>query len=74
METLQRYYPNIGEIVAAHHLVPRDLIWGRTIWSIEKAKRLLGYQPQYNFDGFLRALSAGNHEYYPVRGTPWWGV
>ncbi len=37
-------------------------------------RRLLGYQPQYNFDGFLHALIEGDSDYYPVSGTPWWGV
>lgn len=74
IEVLQRFYPNVLEVAQTRQLNARELMWGRTIWSVEKAKRLLGYQPQYNFDGFLRALEAGDSEYYPFVGTPWWGV
>jgi hypothetical protein len=28
------------------------------------------YQPQYNFDHFLRALEAGDTAYYPFAGLP----
>ncbi len=71
---LERYYSGVGSVIRAHGLNLSDLMWGRTIWPIAKAKRVLDYQPQYNFDRFLRALAAGDTSYYPFAGLPWWGV
>ena len=71
---LERYYPGVSDLAQSRGLNLKELIWGRTIWQVDKAKRLLGYQPQYNFDGFLRALESGDTAYYPFAGLPWWGV
>ena len=71
---LQRYYPGVNAIVQARWLNLFELVWGRTIWPVAKAKRVLDYQPQYNFDRFLRALAAGDTAYYPFAGLSWWGV
>ncbi|MBV9867981.1 MAG: NAD(P)-dependent oxidoreductase [Abitibacteriaceae bacterium] len=71
---LARYYPGVLELAAQHYLDLSKLIWGRTIWSVAKAQRLLGYNPHYNFGGFLRALASGDTTYYPFVGLPWWGV
>lgn len=49
-------------------------MWGKTYWSIEKAKQKLGYKPQYNFEGYLQALKEDNPDYYPFANLPWWGV
>jgi nucleoside-diphosphate-sugar epimerase len=49
-------------------------MWGRNYWPIQKAKRELGYAPQYNFDGYLQALKDNNGDYYPFADLPWWGV
>ena len=73
-QVLARFYPNAAQVLEARQLNPKELIWGRTIWSVDKAKRLPGYRPQYNFDGFLRAVGEGDSQYYPLSGTPWWGV
>ncbi len=73
-EVLERHYPELGELLESRQWKLDEMVWGRTIWSVEKARRLLGYRPQYNFDGFLRALAAGDSEYYPVSDTAWWGV
>lgn len=75
LSVLERYYPGCTELFHSRDLEdPSKLIWGRTIWSVDKAKRLLGYHPQYNFDGFLRALQNNDADYYPFAGLPWWGV
>lgn len=71
---VERYYPGTVALAQQHQLDMKALLWGRTIWPMEKAKRILGYQPQYNFDGFLRALGANDNDYYPYQGLPWWGV
>jgi UDP-glucose 4-epimerase len=72
--TLERHYPGVLALVQERELNLPELVWGRTIWSVDKAKRKLGYRPQYDFDGFLRALQAGETDYYPYAGLPWWGV
>ncbi len=71
---LERYYPGSTELFRARGLNVAELVWGRTIWSVEKAIRLLGYQPRYNFEGFARALRDDDLDYYPSAGLPWWGV
>jgi UDP-glucose 4-epimerase len=72
--TLERSYPGIHELVQERGLNLAELVWGRTIWSVDKAKRTLNYQPQYGFDGFLGRLQAGETNYYPFADLPWWGV
>ena len=72
--TLERFYPGVSRLVTARELTLSELVWGRTSWRVDKAKRLLGYQPCYNFDGFLRALEAEDTDYYPYANLPWWGV
>ncbi|MGC4044309.1 MAG: NAD(P)-dependent oxidoreductase [Armatimonas sp.] len=74
MAVLENYYPGLRTTLEARGIDPLPLLWGRTVWSVEKAKRLLGYRPRYNFDGFLRALQSGEAGYYPYAGLPWWGV
>ncbi|MBB6049906.1 NAD-dependent epimerase/dehydratase family protein [Armatimonas rosea] len=74
LEVLETHYPGLGALLAERQLDPLPLLWGRTAWSVEKAKALLGYQPQYNFDGFLSALRSNDTSYYPYVGLPWWGV
>lgn len=71
---LERYWPGSRALFESKGLVPDELIWWRVIWSVEKAKRVLGYQPQYNFGEFLEALRAGNQAHYPFAELPWWGV
>jgi len=56
---------NFGELVR---------MWGFTYWSIEKAKRLLGYAPRYNFPEFFEALKREDPSHYPYEDLPWWGV
>lgn len=48
--------------------------WGFAYWSSEKAGRVLGYAPRYNFPEFFEALSRGDRDYYPYENLPWWGV
>jgi UDP-glucose 4-epimerase len=72
--TLERLYPGLPGLVQERGLNLAELVWGRTIWSVDKAKRTFNYQPQYGFDGFLRALQAAETNYYPFAGLPWWGV
>ncbi|QYR19407.1 hypothetical protein KZ483_15875 [Paenibacillus sp. sptzw28] len=49
-------------------------MWGYTYWSIDKAQRLLGYKPVYNFAEFYTALMEGNEAHYPYANLQWWGI
>jgi nucleoside-diphosphate-sugar epimerase len=73
---LRKHYPGISELVNTHGETLEELgrMWGFTYWSIEKAKQILGYAPQYNFPQFYEALKHGNEAYYPYANLPWWGI
>ncbi len=71
---LERYYPGVGALARTRGLNLSELMWGRTIWQVDRAKRVLGYQPHLNFDRFLQALEGGDTAYYPYAELPWWGV
>jgi UDP-glucose 4-epimerase len=73
---LKRDFPGIEELVETQgeNLDELARMWGFTYWSIDKAKRVLGYTPHHNFPDFYNALKAGNEAYYPYANIPWWGV
>jgi nucleoside-diphosphate-sugar epimerase len=71
---LERYWPGVGAIAARRGLDVRQLVWGATLWPVEKARRGLGYEPRYGFGEFLAALDAGDESHYPFAGLPQWGV
>jgi UDP-glucose 4-epimerase len=75
-EVIEKYYPGANDIFEQKGLDVKKIlsIWGNTFWPVDKAERGLGYQPQYNFDGYLKALQDDNEDYYPYAGLPWWGV
>lgn len=52
-EVLEKYYPGSVEVVerAGHKLSP-EMFW--PVVSIEKARRLLGWEPQYTFESWLK--------------------
>jgi len=41
---------------------------------VDHARDVLGYQPRYDFAGFLAALRRNDPSYYPYAQEPWWGV
>jgi len=69
---LERYWPGCITLLHDRGLELEELLWGRLIWPIDKAKRVLGYQPRHNFGEFLTALRAGDTGYYPFANLPWW--
>ena len=73
---IEKYYPGANEIFNQKGINVEEImsIWGNTYWPNEKAKQILGYRPQYNFDGFLKALMEDNRGYYPYADLPWWGI
>ncbi|WP_223594445.1 NAD-dependent epimerase/dehydratase family protein [Neobacillus bataviensis] len=75
-KVIEKYYPGAGAVFEQRGIDFEKMlgVWGNTYWPIDKAKRELGYHPQYNFDGYLKALQEHNKDYYPYAGLPWWGV
>ena len=73
---LEGRYPGVAGLVGEQGVDFGELVrmWGFTYWSIEKAKRVLGYRPRYNFPEFFEALRRGERSHYPYRDLPWWGV
>jgi UDP-glucose 4-epimerase len=71
---LERYWPGCTRLFDERGLDLEELLWGRLIWPIDKARGVLGYRPGHNFAEFLTALRAGDIGYYPFANLPWWGV
>lgn len=73
---LEERFPGIRELVEQHGedfgALARE--WGFTYWSIEKAERVLGYRPRYNFPEFFAALKEEDRAHYPYADLPWWGI
>jgi UDP-glucose 4-epimerase len=73
---LEERYPGVARLVEEQGADFGELVrmWGFTYWSIERAKRVLGYRPRYNFPEFFEALKRGDRTHYPYANLPWWGV
>ena len=73
---LEERYPGVARLVEEQGADFGELVrmWGFTYWSIEKAKRVLGYRPRYIFPEFFGALKRGDRTHYPYANLPWWGV
>jgi UDP-glucose 4-epimerase len=73
---LEERYPGLARLVEEQGADFGELVrmWGFTYWAIEKAKRVLGYRPRYNFPEFFEALNRGDPSHYPYANLPWWGV
>ena len=72
-EKTEKVLPMSWPKFVTYVLIP-DTWWGNTYWSIDKAKKILGYNPKYNFKEFLQALSKDDFNYYPYANLPTWGV
>lgn len=75
-DLLEEHFPGASELMKRLGVNTEELLhmWGHTYWSIDKAKALLGYEPQYNFREFYAALKEGQDAHYPYANLPWWGV
>ena len=71
---VERRYPGTAAVVERLGLDLGELIWGRTLWPVDRARAVLGYRPEYDFARFLAALDAGDRSLYPFADLPWWGV
>ena len=69
---LEERYPGLTNLVEEQGADFGELVrmWGFTYWSIEKAKRVLGYRPRYNFPEFFEALKRGDWSHYPYANLP----
>lgn len=75
-ELIDEHFPGVRALLERSGTNVEELLqmWGHTYWSIDKAKALLGYKPQYNFREFYVALKDSNEMHYPYANLPWWGV
>lgn len=71
---VETYWPGLSDVAAERRLDLGELIWGWAVWSIEKAKKKLGYAPRYDFGAFLDALRRNDPSHYPFADVPRWGV
>lgn len=73
---LEERFPGVLELAGERGADAGELLrtWGHTYWSIEKANRVLGYEPRHNFPEFYAALKRGDESYYPYANLAWWGV
>lgn len=73
-KTLDQRWPGTTALVAEQGLDLRELVWGRLLFPVDKAKSELGYRPEYDFAAFVDAWRRGDPSHYPYAGEPWWGV
>jgi UDP-glucose 4-epimerase len=71
---LDERWPGTLDLLRQHDLDLRDLVWGRVIFPIERARTVLGYHPRFDFTAFIDAWRRGNRDHYPFTNEPWWGV
>ena len=74
IEVIDHYWPGTRELMAERGLDASELIWGRSIWPPDKAKRMLSYRPRYGFGEFIDAFRRDDRRHYPFADLPWWGV
>ncbi len=71
---LEERWPGSVDLVRERGLDVADLVWGRLLFPVTKARERLGYRPRHDFDAFLDAWRRDDRDYYPYAGLPWWGV
>jgi UDP-glucose 4-epimerase len=71
---IEERWPGTLDLVEQHGLDLADLVWGRLIFPVDRARSVLGYQPRYDFAAFLDAWRRGDRGHYPFADMPWWGA
>ncbi len=71
---IERHWPGAVALAQERGADIRSLIWGETLWPIDKARLTLGWTPRHNFGEFVEAWRARDESYYPFAGLPQWGV
>ncbi len=74
LSVLDERWPGTAELVRARNLDIGELVWGRRIYPVDRARTVLGYEPRYDFGSFLDALRNGDRSHYPFADEPWWGA
>jgi nucleoside-diphosphate-sugar epimerase len=74
LAVLDRQWPGTADVVREHGLDLDELLWEHWIWPIEKARRVLGYEPRFGFGEFLDALRRGDESHHVAADLPQWGV
>jgi UDP-glucose 4-epimerase len=71
---IERHWPGTAALARERGVEIAPLVWGETLWPIDKANRVLGWQPRHGFAEFLDAWRRQDTSYYPFAGLPQWGV
>lgn len=71
---LDERWPGTAEVVRSRGLDLSQLVWGRSLYPVDRAVSALQYRPQYNFAGFVEALRRDDRPYYPFADMAWWGA
>lgn len=74
LTVLERHWPGTSELVREPGLRLDELLREHWIWPIDKARRVLGYEPRFNFGEFLDALRRGDTSHHVAADLPQWGV
>ena len=72
--TLDERWPGTSALVEQHGLDLEELVWGRLLFPVDKARTELGYRPMYDFTAFLEAWQRDEPGHYPYADEPWWGL
>ncbi len=72
--TLEERRPGTAGLVAEHGLDLDELMWGRLVFPVDRARTELGYRPAYDIGAFLDAWRRGDRGHYPRADEKWWGV
>jgi nucleoside-diphosphate-sugar epimerase len=71
---LEERWPGTLALVREHGLDLGELVWGRLLFPVDRARALIGYAPRYDFAAFLQAWRRGDSGHYPYAHEPWWGA
>jgi len=71
---LDERWPGTAEVLRSRSLDLSELVWGRSLYPVDRAVSELKYRPQYNFGGFVEALRKDDRTYYPFADMAWWGA
>jgi len=71
---LDERWPGTSALARERGLDLAELVWGRTIFPVHRARSVLGYRPRYDVGAFLEALRKEDRAHYPYADQPWWGA
>jgi UDP-glucose 4-epimerase len=74
LAVLDHYWPGTADLVRERGLDLDELLWRPGIFPVDKARRVLGYEPRYDFGAFVEALRRGDTSHHVAADLPQWGV